>query len=198
MSLIAFFAKTQRIGVIMVVCLCFTTHSSTLAHHPDRKCDPVTPRIDLIPPLGNNLKPGHRRKYNRPSYWEGKIAYKIAPSSQEAMAWHRAVHAGAYEDPKKCLRLEQHYFYPKPWQTLRVGPRPSTMMAATELEPIDRSTEEAKESIEDEVPVDPSDQPAEQDDLDLPELDTTPLDESTLSEPKTLPEPDLEEPKLAD
>ncbi|KAA5543613.1 hypothetical protein FYK55_10400 [Roseiconus nitratireducens] len=97
--------------------------SAAHGHHPNKECQPVWPRIDCIPPLGNNLPIGYRRKYNRPSYIEGKIAYWIAPSSQEAMAWHRAVHAGAYQKPKKHLRLEQHYFYPKPWQALTVGPR---------------------------------------------------------------------------
>ena len=116
----------QRFKALGCVCLASLIGAGTAAaHDPDRKNQPVTPIIDVIGPLGNNLKPGHRRGYNRPSYIEGKIAYHLAPSSQEAMSWHRAVHSGAYKDPKKCLRLEQHFFYPKPWQVLTVGPRRS-------------------------------------------------------------------------
>ena len=82
---------------------------------------PVHPRIDLIPPLGTNLPPSHRRVYNRPSYWHGKIAYYIAPSSQEAMAWHDAEHRCAYKNHRP--RIEVHYFYPKPWEVLKIGAR---------------------------------------------------------------------------
>jgi len=105
----------------LVVLLAFAPSAD--AHHPNHECKPVHPRVDVIGPLGNCLPAGYRRKYNRPSYLGGKIAYWIAPSSQEAMAWHRAVHAGAYRKPKKHLRLEKVYFFPKPWQALRVGPR---------------------------------------------------------------------------
>ncbi len=96
-------------------------------HHPDTRNLPIRQPIDLIGPVGNRLPPGHRRVYNRPSYVGGKLAYWIAPSSQEAMAWHRAVHAGAYRKPKKHLRLEQHFFYAKPWEVLQVGPRRSVL-----------------------------------------------------------------------
>lgn len=93
------------------------------AHHPDRECDPVTPRIDVIGPLGNCLPEEHRRKYNRPTYWGGKIAYKIAPSSQEAMAWHRAEHRGDYDCDRG--RVVSHYFYLKPYEAMRIGSRRS-------------------------------------------------------------------------
>lgn len=95
-----------------------------LAHHPDKENQPVHPRIDVIPPLGNSLPMSYRRKYNRPSKWMGKIAYHIAPSSQEAMAWHRATHRGYYKNHSP--RMVTHYFYPKPWEALRIGARPDT------------------------------------------------------------------------
>lgn len=98
--------------------------ASASAHHPDRRCDPVVPRRDCIGPIGNRLPPGHRRVYNRPTYWGGRIAYKIAPSSQEAMAWHAAEHRGLYDCD--AGRVVPTYFYPKPWQSIRVGPRPDT------------------------------------------------------------------------
>jgi len=90
-------------------------------------------RVDVIGPIGNRLPPSYRRQYNRPSYLGGKIAAKIEPSSQEAMAFHRADELGLYDNngikgwmsSKNCppRRVEQHYFYPKPWEVLTVGPR---------------------------------------------------------------------------
>ena len=40
------------------------------------------------------------------------------------MAWHEAQHLGAYEN--KRPRLEKHYFFPKPWEALRMGSRKPT------------------------------------------------------------------------
>lgn len=93
------------------------------AHHPNKECQPVHPRYDLIGPLGTRLPMSYRRAYNRPRKIGGKIAYYIAPSSQEAMAWHNATHRGYYEHHRP--RMEMHYFYPKPWESLKVGPRVS-------------------------------------------------------------------------
>ncbi len=105
---------------LLIVCLA----SFAGAHHPDFENQRVWPRIDVIPPVGNNLPMSYRRRYNRPTWLGGWIAYHIAPSSQEAMAWHDAVHERAYADHRG--RLEKHYFYPKPWEGLRIGPRIST------------------------------------------------------------------------
>jgi len=109
----------------LIVTLFMTSMVTTTiqAHHPDRAAHPVRPLIDVIGPLGNRLPPGYRRVYNRPSYLEGKIAYWIAPTTQEAMAWHRAEHAGLYDGHHP--RQEKFYFYPKPWEVLQVGARPS-------------------------------------------------------------------------
>ena len=92
-----------------------------------------TSRIDPIGPVGNRLPDSYRRQYNRPTYLGGKIAAKIAPSSQEAMAFRRSDSLGLYDhtgikgwfNGKNCppQRVEQHYFYPKPWEVLAVGPR---------------------------------------------------------------------------
>ncbi|MCP4888377.1 MAG: hypothetical protein GY904_17400 [Planctomycetaceae bacterium] len=108
------------ISTALAVCV----SSITVAHHPDKENQKVHPRIEVIPPLGNALPMSHRRKYNRPSNWLGKIAYHIAPSSQEAMAWHNATHRGYYKN--KSPRIVTHYFYPKPWEGLRIGPRRPT------------------------------------------------------------------------
>ncbi len=105
----------------LIACL-----SSTLfAHHPDKENYPVHPRIDLIGPLGNLLPPSYRRRYNRPSNIAGKISYYIAPSSLEAMSWHASKHRNAYKDHKP--RTVMHYFYPKPWEAIKIGPRVDTV-----------------------------------------------------------------------
>lgn len=94
------------------------------AGHPPGYVQPVYPRIDVIGPVGNRLPPGYRRKYNRPSYLGGWIMSGIAPSSQEAMAWQKAVQQDAYKD--KHTRQVMYYFFPKPWESLEVGPRTAT------------------------------------------------------------------------
>ena len=105
----------------LIACL-----SSTLfAHHPDKENYPVHPRIDLIGPLGNWLPPSYRRRYNRPSNIAGKVSYSIAPSSLEAMSWHASKHRNAYKDHKP--RTVMHYFYPKPWDAIKIGPRIDTV-----------------------------------------------------------------------
>jgi len=162
------------------------------AHHPDKENWPVHQRIDVIGPVGNRLPPSHRRVYNRPTYVGGKIAYWIAPTSQEAMAWHRAEHSGAYKPPKKCMRLEQHYFYPKPWEVLQVGPRRSV------LEPPQQDESDVEDLIEDiDLQVMPPSEPAvapdlpeqllnEPGELELPSL----MSPETQSPQTELPEPE--------
>lgn len=178
---------SRRFVALGCACLAGLVAAETAgAHHPDRKNQPVTPIIDVIGPLGNNLKPGHRRIYNRPSYIEGKIAYHIAPSSQEAMSWHRAVHTGAYKDPKKCLRLEQHYFYPKPWQVLTVGPRRSR------LSPPDLQASMPGQTAADAMKTDTDSTVSDGIDLDIPEL-TPPEPEMDI---KTGKEVEIELPEL--
>jgi hypothetical protein len=108
---------------ILIVCLlavsCLTP---SLAHHPNRELWPVHQRFELIGPIGNKLPMSYRRRYNRPTNLGGKIAYHIAPTSQEAMRWHKATHHGHYKN--HAPRMVAHYFYPKPWESLRIGPRP--------------------------------------------------------------------------
>jgi hypothetical protein len=101
--------------------------TSTPAHHPDRENQVVRQRIDVIGPLGNRLPPSYRRQYNRPTNLGGKIAYKIAPTSQEAMAWHAATHRGDYQC--KAGRVVETYFYPKPYDVLPIGTRKQTVTA---------------------------------------------------------------------
>jgi hypothetical protein len=108
---------------ILIVCLLAVSSLSTsLAHHPNHQWLPLHLPFDCIGPLGNKLPMSYRRRYNRPTKVGGKIAYYIAPSSQEAMRWHKATHLGHYKN--HAPRMVAHYFYPKPWEALRIGPRP--------------------------------------------------------------------------
>lgn len=93
------------------------------AHHPYRHHQPQTPRFEPIPPLGNRLPPSYRRVYNRPRYLGGKLAYYLAPTSQEAMSWHEHAHRGTYR--RHAGRIEPMYMYPKPWEVLTTGSRPA-------------------------------------------------------------------------
>lgn len=84
--------------------------------------DPALQRPDLFPRVTHNQIPEHRAVYNRPRFVPGYIAYKIEPSSQEAMAWQTnycngnyANHAGPYVP---------HYYYLKPWEALNTRARP--------------------------------------------------------------------------
>ena len=98
-----------------------TSFSAASAHHPDRENQPVRQRIDVIGPVGNRLPPSYRRRFNRPTNLGGKIAYKIAPTSQEAMAWHAATHRGDYQC--NAGRSVETFFYPKPYEVLTIGTR---------------------------------------------------------------------------
>jgi hypothetical protein len=132
------------IAATLIACL-----SPTLpAHHPDKENHPVHPRIDLIGPLGDRLPPSYRRRYNRPSNIAGKISYYIAPSSLEAMSWHASKHRNAYKDHKP--RTVMHYFYPKPWEVLKIGPRINTVnMADINKRPSALPEFEANETLQD-------------------------------------------------
>lgn len=104
------------------------------AHQPDRENQRIWPRIDLIPPLGVSLPSSYARRYNRPSSRVGRLLYQIAPASREAMAWHDASHQEAYRLDRG--RLEKHFFYAKPWERLRLGPREETVPHESTVKPI--------------------------------------------------------------
>jgi hypothetical protein len=86
--------------------------------------DPAMQRPDLFSHHLWNAIPEYRKVYNRPRYVPGYLAYKIEPSSQEAMAWksnycngNYANHAGPYVPI---------YNYPKPWEALNTKARLDT------------------------------------------------------------------------
>ena len=129
--------------------LIMSVSSSAFAHEPCRECQPVRPRIDVIGPIGTNLPPSYRRTFNRPRFLPGKIAYLIAPSSQEAIAWHKAEHQCAYAN--NLGRIEPHYFYPKPWEALKVGPRATlaSKKSSLQLVPLSETPELTPSDLDD-------------------------------------------------
>jgi hypothetical protein len=116
------FRAEKRFGLALLLALpCgWFGASSSDAHGPFRDHPPVYSDRDLIPSIGSNV-PSYRERYNRPRYLGGKIAYHLSPTSQEAMSWHRSAHRGYYAN--HAPRMEDKYFYPKPWEVFTVGPR---------------------------------------------------------------------------
>ena len=80
------------------------------------------PRPDILPHPFYYAHAEYRRAYNRPRYWSGWVADKIAVNSQEAMVWRENVDAGRYNG-KNCPPVYKTYYYPKPWEALQTGPR---------------------------------------------------------------------------
>ncbi|MCA9194573.1 MAG: hypothetical protein KDB03_22535 [Planctomycetales bacterium] len=81
------------------------------------------PRPDILPHPIYDSYVEYRRAYNRPRFWSGWIAYKIEPTSQEAMVWCENYREGRYEK-KHMPPVYKRYFAPKPWEVLPIGPRP--------------------------------------------------------------------------
>jgi len=84
--------------------------------------DPALQRQDIFSHHIWNSIPEYRQVYNRPRYVPGYIAYKIEPSSQEAMAWKTNYCNGNYANHRgPSVPL---YYYPKPWEALNTRARP--------------------------------------------------------------------------
>ena len=94
------------------------------AHHPTAGL--WLPRVEPWDWLERLEPKNYRERYNRPRYIGGKIAYYIAPSSQEAMSWHEHKHRGSYKN--HAGPIFKTYNFPKPWEALRVGPRSDAPM----------------------------------------------------------------------
>ena len=84
--------------------------------------DPALQRQDLFSHNLWNAYPEYRQVYNRPRYVSGYLAYKIEPSSQEAMAWQTNYCNGNYANHRGPS--VPHYYYPKPWESLKTAARP--------------------------------------------------------------------------
>lgn len=113
--------------LFLFACLLALFSADLTASQPSQQGQRIWPRIDLIPPLGVKLSPSYARLHNRPSRRVGGWADHLAPTSREAIAWNEAKSQQAYK--QKRGRLEKHYFYPKPWEGLLLGPRPHTVQA---------------------------------------------------------------------
>ena len=131
--------RLSQLGMGLVLALVSFQNAS--AQWPHWRSKPVRQNIDLLPPPGDLLPPSYAAKYNRPRYLTGRIAYTIEPTSQEAMAWERAVQRGYYAN--HAPRMETHYMYPRAWEVLGVDPKPkrdrsgqSTQRAVIGPEPV--------------------------------------------------------------
>jgi hypothetical protein len=92
--------------------------------------DPALQRPDFFSHHIWKSIPEHRQVYNRPRYIPGYIAYKIEPSSQEAMAWRTNYCNGNYANHSPGQ--VPYYYYPKPWEALNTRARPDTTKPASE------------------------------------------------------------------
>lgn len=142
-------SKISRIFMLAGAVAFLLSDNSASAQFPNWKAKPVRPRIDVIPPLGNNLPLSYRARMNRPTYLGGRIAYTIEPSSQEAMAWQKAWERGYYAD--HAPRMETHYMFPKPWEVLGVGAKPKR---ADDKSPFSQPDRSPLSPINDEDPAD--------------------------------------------
>jgi len=88
--------------------------------------DPAIQRPDFFPHAISKSIPEYRQEYNRPRYWPGWIAYKVEPSSQEAMAWQTNYCNGNYKN--RSGAFVPTYYYPKPWESLNTQPRPGKQL----------------------------------------------------------------------
>lgn len=86
--------------------------------------DPAMQRQDIFSHHIWNSTPEYRQVYNRPRYMSGYLAYKIEPSSQEAMAWKTNYCNGNYANHRGPYVPQ--YNYPKPWEVLNTGARPNS------------------------------------------------------------------------
>ena len=84
--------------------------------------DPALQRQDFFSHHIWNSIPEYRAVYNRPRYMSGYLAYKIEPSSQEAMAWKTNYCNGNYAN--HAGPSVPHYYYPKPWEAIKTAARP--------------------------------------------------------------------------
>ncbi len=98
-------------------------------------CDP---RPDILPHPFYHQRTEYRRQYNRPRYVTGWLAYKIEPTSQEAMVWYENYRAGVY-DQKHAPARYKRYFGPKPWEALQIGARPDFQQVSKQAVPMPQS-----------------------------------------------------------
>lgn len=146
-----------------------TMCQSTQAAPPERPTFNHTedPRPNILPDWIYNHRVPYRLQYNRPPYHMGKsLYYVISPTSQEALSWKENLDECRYEG-HNCPPVYKSYYYPKPWEILNTGPRPtySTVSAAIvkpapvaatpapNVDPQDAKQADAKQADAEKVPA---------------------------------------------
>ena len=116
------FAAAAWVGLSssMPVCLAGEPHQWFAGTY----LDPAIQRPDFFPHTLTRSIPEYRQVYNRPRNLTGWIAYKIEPSSQEAMAWQTNHCNGNYQN--NAGAYIPMYCYPKPWESLNTRGRPGS------------------------------------------------------------------------
>lgn len=98
--------------------------------HAGHPYDPADPRPDFLPHTLYYAHDSYRKTYNRPRFIPGYLGSKFEPSSQEAMSWKDSYCGGWYGT--HCKTPVPHYYYPKPWEALNVGPRRDSRIPPTD------------------------------------------------------------------
>lgn len=137
------FVLAQRIRWVSLVFV-FGGISPLLAHHPTAGL--WLPRVEPLDWVERLEPKNYRQRYNRPRYIGGKIAYYIAPSSQEAMSWHEHTHRGSYKN--HAGPIYKRFYYQKPWEALQVGPRSPYPMAGNEVILSERVISDSARTVE--------------------------------------------------
>lgn len=114
--------KNSRVACFALVLLGFGGTSFAGDWLSGTYLDPALQRQDLFSHKIWNSIPEYRAVYNRPRYVSGYLAYKIEPSSQEAMAWQTNYCNGNYANHRGPYVPQ--YNYPKPWESLKTVARP--------------------------------------------------------------------------
>lgn len=167
-------------GLLLLLVLAGRIHAAerpTFNHTAD-------PRPDILAHPFYYAHTEYRRAYNRPRDFPGWLAYKIEPSSQEAMVWCENVRAGNY-DSKHMPPMCKTYYYPKPWEALLTGPRPDfasnrsvggdqALGGAAETPAMDRSGEQ-EQSDSEQVEGQPADEKAKSNDKPRSQVPLVPL-----------------------
>ncbi len=121
--------KVARIAWLTLVLAGFANQSIAGDWLSGTYLDPALQRQDLFSHSLWNSIPEYRSVYNRPRYVSGYLAYKIEPSSQEAMAWQTNYCNGNYANHRGPS--VPHYYYPKPWESLKTSARPDFQKTTT-------------------------------------------------------------------
>ena len=125
------FASILKLSVLLGTALCVSVGQAGEPHQwfAGTYLDPAIQRPDFFPHTISRSIPEYRQVYNRPRNLTGWIAYKVEPSSQEAMAWQTNHCNGNYQN--NAGAYIPMYCYPKPWESLNTRGRPGQNYGGT-------------------------------------------------------------------